>query len=170
MQVSEFLQRRADEVMVKDVTSLQPEDSLANAAYTFLHKQISGAPVVDESGVCVGVLSVTDVLGAGEKVAAVQAEIAEAFFARSDLVLPASVYEEELQQVKDKIAPAAEQPVSNFMVTDLVAVHASDPLEKVVRDIIDAHVHRVLVTDEQGKLLGLISTIDVLAALLRVPV
>lgn len=170
MQISEFLRCRADEVMVANVTTVRPDDSLAKAAYKFLNKQISGAPVVGENGTCVGVLSVTDVVGAAEKVAARQAAVAEAFFSKSDLILPTSVYEEDLAQVRDKIAPAAEQPVSNFMVTDLVAVKANDTLEKVLRDFIDAHVHRVLVTDEQGKLLGLISTIDVMASLLRLPV
>lgn len=170
MQINEFLQRPAGEVMVDDVTTLQPDDSLANAAYKFLHKQISGAPVVDADGKCVGVLSVTDVVGAAEKVANRQAEVAEAFFGRSDLILPASVYEDDLVEVRDKIAPAAEQPVRNFMITDIVSVKSSASIEEVVRDIVDAHVHRVLVVDDEGKLVGLISTIDVLASLLQVMV
>ena len=170
MQVNEFLQRTAGEIMVTDVTTLQPGDSLASAAYKFLHKQISGAPVVDDNGKCVGVLSVTDIVGAAEKVSQRQAQVAEAFFAKSDLILPASVYEEDLAEVRDKIAPAAEQPVSNFMVADIVSVKVSDSIEKIVRDFVDAHVHRVLVVDDEGKLVGLISTIDVLASLLRIPV
>ena len=36
-----------------------------------------------------------------------------------------------------------------------------------VKNIVDAHVHRVLVVDNDGKLQGMISTIDVLAALQR---
>ena len=170
MQINEFLQRPAEDVMVTHVTTLRPEDTLANAAYKFLHEQISGAPVVDEDGKCVGVLSVTDVVGAAEKVASRQAEVAEAFFSRSDLILPESVYEADLAEVRDKIAPAAEQPVANFMVADIVAVKANDSIEKIVRDFVDAHVHRVLVVDDEGKLVGLISTIDVLASLLRIPV
>jgi len=170
MDTTEFLQKRAEEVMVHDVTTLRRDDTLANAAYTFLHKQISGAPVVDNDGRCVGVLSVTDVLGAAEKVAERQAEIAEAFFSRSDLVLPATVYEDDLAAVRDKIAPAAEQPVEIFMVKDLVWIRSDDTVEKVARDFIDAHIHRVLVIDNKGKLAGLITTTDVIAALLRTSV
>ena len=167
METKTFLQMRAEEVMVRDVTILRRDDTLANAAYTFLHKQISGAPVVDGDGACLGVLSVTDILGAADKVAERQAEVAEAFFSRSDLVLPATVYEEELSAVRDKISPAAEQPVENFMITDVVAVRANDTLEKVARDFVDARIHRVLVLDENQRLVGLITTTDVIAALLR---
>lgn len=170
MQINDFLKRRADDVMITNVTTLGPNDSLANAAYKFLHYQISGAPVVDQVGKCIGVLSVTDVVGAAEKVAARQAEVADAFFGRSDLILPASVYEKDLADVRDKIAPAAEQPVSSFMVSDIVAVKADDTLEKIVRNFVDAHVHRVLVVDDDDRLLGLVSTIDVMASLLRIPV
>ena len=43
-------------------------------------------------------------------------------------------------------------------------------ISTVVRDLVDAHIHRVIVTDEHGVLKGIVSTIDVMAALLRVPV
>ena len=169
MDISDFLQKRAEDVMVRDVTVLRRDDTLAHAAYTFLHKQISGAPIVDVDGKCVGVLSVTDILGAAEKVAERQAEIAEAFFSRSDLILPATVYEDDLAAVRDKIEPAAEQPVENFMVQDIVCVRCDDSVEKVAQDFIDARIHRVLVIDTDGKLAGLITTVDVIAALLRAP-
>lgn len=167
MKINEFLRLRANEVMVTDVTTLRPDETLANAAHKFLHQQISGAPVVNEAGECVGVLSVTDVVGAAEKAETRQAEIAEAFFAKSDLVLPVSVYEEDLAEVRDNLGPTAEQPVANFMVKDVVAVKANDAIETIIRDFVDAHIHRVLVVDDVGKLVGLISTIDVMAKLLR---
>lgn len=169
MQISEWLNSSAAEVVVTEVITLKPTDRLADAASEFLRNQISGAPVVDEAGKCIGVLSVTDIVGASEKVAQRQAKVLDEFFAKCDLVLPASVYEDELAQVRDRLSPAAEQSVSNFMVTDLVTVSEDDSIEKVVRSFVDAHVHRVIVADADGKLKGIISTIDVMALLLRVP-
>jgi CBS-domain-containing membrane protein len=69
--------------------------------------------------------------------------------------------------VRDKIGPAAEQPIERFMTTNLVTARGHDPIEKVVRYIVDAHIHRVLVVDKAGKLEGLITTTDLLAAILR---
>jgi CBS-domain-containing membrane protein len=169
MDTNEFLQKRADEVMTRDVETLRTDDTLAHAASKFLQGQISGAPVVDDEGTCVGVLSLTDILGAADKVTERHAAVADAFFSRADLVLPVSVYEDELLTVRDKIAPAAEKPVGDFMITDIVTVDAGDSLERVIRDLIDAKIHRVIVVDDQRRMLGLITTIDVIAALLRIP-
>lgn len=168
MQISDWLNGACTDAIVTDVITLKPTDRLADAASEFLRNQISGAPVVDEDGKCIGVLSVTDVVRAPEKVAQRQAEALDEFFEKSDLVLPTSVYEDKLSQVRDRLSEAAEQPVSNFMVTDLVTVHETDSLERVVRSFVDAHVHRVIVTDADGRLKGIISTIDVMALLLRI--
>ena len=167
MRIGEWLNSPSGEMVVTRVITLKPTDSLAHAASEFLRNQISGAPVVEDDGKCVGVLSVTDVIAAAQQVATEHATTIDQFFARSDLVLPASVYEAELTKVRDQLSPAAEQPVRKFMVTDLVTVETSDPIQKVVRSFVDAHVHRILVTDPAGKLRGIISTIDVIAALLR---
>jgi CBS domain-containing protein len=68
MKVTEWLERTlSKEIMVRRVTTLRPTDALAHAAGLLLREQMSGAPVVDERGVCVGVLSASDVVGAEKK-------------------------------------------------------------------------------------------------------
>ena len=157
----------AADLAVRNVVSFAPHMKLAHAAKVLLREAISGAPVVDNEGVCVGVLSVTDVLGAEEKVAAEQEKVASSSFWQSHLALPASVYEEQLAKVRDKLIPAADQPISRFMTRDLVSVREDSSLRTVISYMVDALVHRVLVLDDEDRLVGLISTIDVLAAALR---
>ena len=43
----------------------------------------------------------------------------------------------------------------------------SNSIDVLVRGIVDAHVHRVIVLDEKRRLVGIVTTTDVLAALLR---
>lgn len=168
MELHEWLTRTsAADVMVRDVTTLDPGECLANVASMFLREQISGAPVVDREGVCVGVLSIQDVIGAEEKVAEERQKVAESSFWRSNLALPASIYEDKLAQVRDKIIPAAQQPAHRFMIRDIVWVRDDATLYKVTTDMVEAHIHRVLVLSEEMRLRGLISTIDILSALLR---
>jgi CBS domain-containing membrane protein len=168
MNVQEWLsETTAADVMVRTVTTLKADDLLAQAASLFLREQVTGAPVVDAAGHCVGVLSVSDIMGAEQKVDKERRRIAQSSFFQSNLALPASVYAERLAQLRDKLAPAAEQPVGRFMTSDLVSVAEGTPLATVVRDMVDAHIHRVVVTDSDGKLKGIISTTDILAALLR---
>ena len=124
-------------------------------------------PVVTSTGVCVGVLSTVDILTAAETVADEQQRFAESDFFNSNLALPASVVASRLEEVRDKLAPAAEQPIEQFMTSDLVSVGKDTPLVTVVEKIVDAHIHRVIVLDTDQQLLGIISTTDILAALLR---
>jgi CBS-domain-containing membrane protein len=157
----------ASDIMVRDVITFDRDQTLAAAADLLLREQITGAPVVDADGTCVGVLSVSDVTGAEEKVADERRKVAESSLFHSHLALPASVYAAKLAEVRDKIAPAAEQPVERFMTSDLVSVREVTPLETVVQRMVDAHVHRVVVLDADHRLKGIVSTTDVLAALLR---
>jgi CBS domain-containing protein len=141
---------------------------LAQAAGLLLREQMSGAPVVDEQGVCVGVLSANDVAGAEEKVTLARQKEAQSSLWNSQLALPASVYESRLAAIRDKVAPAGNQPVERFMTSDVVSVTPDTPLRNVIRNMVDAHIHRVVVLDRERRLQGIISTMDVLAALLRV--
>lgn len=54
----------AREIMVSRVVTLRPEMAAVEAAEVLLHKKISGAPVVDEEGRLLGLLSEFDVLQA----------------------------------------------------------------------------------------------------------
>ena len=168
MEISKWLnQTHAREIMNRDVVTLNPEETLDHAAAVFLREQISGAPVLDASGKCVGVLSLTDLAGAEGRVLKELQSVASSTFFRSHLTLPRSLVEAELNKVRDKLIPVAEQPVSRFMTTDIVSVSSSATVREIAHDMVEAHVHRVVVLDESGRLEGLISTIDILAAVLR---
>ena len=157
----------AADIMVRNVVTFDPNDCLAVAAETLLTEQISGAPVVDQADHCVGVFSIVDVLGAEEKVLEESESIAGSSYFNSDLALPASVYADRLAQVRDKLIPASEQPIRHFMTRDVVSVTPESTMRTIVTDLVDAHIHRLVVLDDQRTLLGIISSSDVLAAILR---
>lgn len=167
MNIEDFLNQRAEAVMVTEVITLHQDDTVARAADQFLKNQISGAPVLDDTGTCVGVVSVTDLVAAAEKVAMQKAAIADAFFAQTDLLLAPSVYQDQLSRVRDAPTSVTEKPMKDVMVTNVVSVKAETPLHEVLRDFLDAKIHRVIVNDAQDKLAGLITTVDVIAALVR---
>lgn len=168
MEIRQWLQKTtASDVMTKNVVSLNSEQTMAQAAEIFLREQLTGAPVVDHAGKCVGILSVSDMAGAEKRVDSKREEIASSSLFSSGLSLPTSVYEERLLEVRDEIIPSSDQPVRNFMTSDVVGVRGDTTLAVIVQDMIDAHIHRVVVLDENRKLLGVISTTNILAALLR---
>jgi CBS domain-containing protein len=116
------------------------------------HEQISGAPVVDTQGRCIGVLSATDFVrwaetgGRADKV----------YTTRSD-------YGCSDWQVMDlEMLPRDE--VRRHMSADPVLIAPSARIDEVARKMLDAHIHRVIVTDEQHRPIGIISSTDILAA------
>ncbi len=58
--------------------------------------------------------------------------------------------------------------VSQRMSKQVTSVTEQAPIVEVARVMCDGHWHRVPVVDESGKLSGIISTMDVLAALVNV--
>lgn len=55
--------------------------------------------------------------------------------------------------------------VRRFMTPDPVAVPPTTPLRTLARMMIDAHIHRIIVVDEEGRPVGVVSSTDILAAL-----
>jgi CBS domain-containing protein len=66
------------------------------------------------------------------------------------------------QVVNVEKSPAHE--VRHFMTPDPVTVSPETPLRVLARHMIDAHVHRVVVVDEEARPIGIVSGTDVLAA------
>lgn len=168
MEVRDWMRSlKAADVMTTHVVSLRESTMLADAAHLFVREQLSGAPVVDADGRCVGVLSVTDVVGAEERVAREQEVIADSGYWSSPLALPQHLYAEQLAAVRDKLVPAAEQPVGRFMTRDLVSVAEDAPLVDLIHHMVEAHIHRIVVLADDRRLVGMVTTTDILAALLR---
>ncbi len=139
---------KAKDIMIRDIVTVQTSDPLHHAAELSLSQHISGTPVIDDTGACVGVLSTSDFLGAEEKVAEQRRRVVDSSFFNTNLALPQRLYAEKLEEVRDKIAPAAEQAVEHFMTSDLVSVDENAPVSTVIQYVVGAHVHRVLVLDE----------------------
>jgi CBS domain-containing protein len=66
------------------------------------------------------------------------------------------------QQVADTLPVSA---VKRYMTTDVVTVGPHTRLPELARTMLDAHIHRVIVVDTEGKPIGIVSSTDILAAL-----
>lgn len=147
---------QAHDIMSRHIVVLSDTMPIAEAAQILLEQHISGAPVTDDSGAFVGLLSL------------------------SDLAQPRSPHVEsqrallcEDKQTQTSVLSAACQQSSGELVKDrmsrnLVSVTEDAPLIEISRIMCDGHWHRVAVLDDQNKLTGIVSTMDVLAALVNV--
>lgn len=142
------------DVMSREVWAVNPETPLAEAVELLLSKVYRTLPVVDETGRVVGILTEGDLLAKTKLLAAsVQRELTEAELSR------------ELQRLRQ-----TGQTVGGVMTPNPVTVTSQTTLTEAVRLMVEHDIKRLPVVDPQGRLIGLVSRVNVLRALAQPPV
>ena len=158
--VTRLIELKAADVMTRNPVTLKGSDSLDSAIATFERHQITGAPVVDEGQRLIGVLSLWDVVrsrdGSGERWSRT-----ESAFSDESLNGPPSM------NATGTFSTAHSATVVDCMSPTVCGVSPDQLLVEVSRKMCIAHWHRVPVVESDGRLVGIISTMDVLAALVN---
>lgn len=143
----------AADVMVRDVYTVRPQTLLADVAENFQVRNINGAPVVDEAGHLVGIVTEDDLvfgqMGYGEEEIAAQPGSAEVGGAAAE------VPESGLHAV-----PRGPLRVSEIMTTTPIFAAEDTPIEEICGLLWRLHIHRVPIVRD-GVLTGIISTTDI---------
>jgi len=142
----------ASDLMVPNPISLRAEASAAEAMRLFTEEGITAAPVIDESGRPVGVISRSDLLI--HKCVEQKQHDGEYF------------REASIESVDDVPKPMIPMTVQELMTPAVFAVSEDTPVSRVVSDMVGLRVHRLFVVAEDGILVGIITTMDVLKHLL----
>jgi len=138
----------AADLMIPDPISIRAEASIEEAMTLFTDKGIHAAPVIDEAGRPIGVVSRSDLL-------VHQCERAKNRDGRPEYFFTPN-FEGNAK------SDAARMTVAELMTPAVFAVSPDTPIQRVVSDMVGLHVHRLFVVDEVGVLVGVISTMDVL--------
>ena len=145
----------AKDVMQRNVVSVDPMMTVPEVVQCFLDRQITGAPVVDEEDKLVGVISQTDLLRHQRRGAPAGAQKPSYYQQANGEVLVSHL----------KIDASATARVRDLMTPVTFMTEEETPLREVPRFMLERHVHRIIVT-RQGKLAGIITSMDLLRALL----
>jgi CBS-domain-containing membrane protein len=138
------------DVMSRHVKTIPQEMPLQEAARMLAREHVSGAPVVDAVGKCVGVLSAIDFVRWADK---------------GTEPVPARIwpsYYSDWQVVDLHCLPKDE--VRAHMSHDVVTARPTVPITKLARMMIDAHIHRIVVVDAECRPIGIVSSTDIIAA------
>ncbi|MFO0863868.1 MAG: CBS domain-containing protein [Gemmataceae bacterium] len=145
----------ARDLMSRHLLMVPQEMSLQGAARLLSRAQVTGAPVVDDQGRCVGIVSATDFLHLAE---------------RDEL--PCGNHSDSRHSMDWEMDDENRQPdqvekpkVRDVMTHDPVMVQEQTPIGQLSKMMLDAHIHRVVVADGQQRPIGIVSTTDILAAL-----
>ena len=152
---------KALEIMKAPVVTLSEDVLLREAARLLSDEHISGAPVVDHRGEPLGVVSLFDIVS--DLAGLERTEGEPGGFYRQGKVRFSEP--EEVEEDSAEETPAGETTVGDIMAPGLIGVSAEASLGEVVRVLLEKQIHRVFVLDVAGRLLGVISTMDILRVL-----
>jgi CBS domain-containing protein len=149
----------AADLMSPNPLSLREHLLVKEAAAILTEKGFSAAPVINEAGHPVGVLS--------------RADIVQYESERTELVTPVEKRElaplrmrnGELLEENFQVERPDRTTVGEIMTPMVFTVPADAPVMDVVNELVNRQVHRLFVVDDDGVLVGVISAMDVLRLL-----
>ena len=143
--------KRVKEILTRDTVTLDAEDSVHEALTLMGENRVSALPVVDRKNRCIGILST------------------------ADLVDMTRDTDEELRQLDmmdagttkilvDKLAHSlGNEKVHAYMTDSVTTVGLETPIARAAREMLRNHVHHLPVVDHHDCLIGIVSTMDILA-------
>jgi CBS domain-containing protein len=131
----------AAELMTSNPVSIRADATIAEAIALLSDKGISAAPVIDDAGHPIGVVSRSDVL---------------------------THEREQLGRNHDDLA-RRQTTVADIMTPAVFSIAETTPAARIVEELLELHVNRLFVVDEGGALVGVVTARDVLRKLVPAP-
>lgn len=150
-------QLTAKDVMNPHVLSVPADWTIEELGQFLIDKAITGAPVIDESGKFIGVVSLTDIVRQGS-----MTELRMRADEPHDYYLHG--WENRLSPEDLSSFHVEEKPqitVREIMTPMIFKVDEHTSIQEISDTMIDGRVHRLLVTHE-GKIIGIVTTMDLL--------
>jgi CBS domain-containing protein len=148
--IKPLLDLTAADLMTTPVRTIPEETSLREAAYLFTREKISGAPVVDREGRCIGVLSSSDFVT----------------WARQDGKDKVVHFIAPWGEMID-IDDSPDNEIRHYMTAQPIAVKPTARVGELAQTMAAGHIHRVLVLADQDQCQGIVTSTDILAAMAR---
>ena len=149
----QFNQLRVKDVMSKNVVAVNPDDQLHDALDLICENRVSALPVVDRRGHCLGMLSTSDLINLTHELDDELHDLGNASGSSSQWLIT------QLSQA------LGSERVSEQMTPDVATINHEVPIREAAATMIRNRVHRLPVTDEHNRLLGIISTMDIIGVI-----
>jgi CBS domain-containing protein len=144
--------RTARDLMTPNPVSIHGGATIPEVIAFLTDSGFSAAPVIDETGRPIGVVSRTDVV-VYDRARVASAKDVPPYYDRVDLAAVAS---------RAAATDGAAVRASDIMTPAIFAVAPETPAAEVAGQMVDLNVHRLFVVDHDNVLIGVISALDLL--------
>lgn len=149
----------ASDVMKSPVITVRGGTTLAEVAHVFQENNISGAPVVDDEGRMIGIVSEYDLLRKSQ-------ELRLAGWRDPFSWVSPHASLDEIARFTKGLCTVADTKVDEVMSGRVLSVGPDESLENVCRLMVGRNINRIPVV-ERGRLVGIISRADLVWAMVN---
>jgi CBS domain-containing protein len=149
--------KTAADIMDADVPSVSPEDDVRTAIDLLAKTELGAVAVVDADRKVVGIVTESDLILSDEE---------------SDLHLPhylnimgGIVFVGSMKGFEERLNKAFATDVEELMTRDPIVAHDFEAADRVAKKIADKHHNHLPVVDADGRLAGMVTRADALAAI-----
>ena len=147
---------KAEDIMTKNVTCANPDMKINELDKLFIDQRITGAPVVDENGNLVGVVSKSDIVNYDHK-KGMHASSMNDYYESTGLAS---------QQMTDDFIETetpslVDATVKDLMITDVLTGNPDDTIQHLAKTMYEKRIHRMVIAKGK-KVAGIVSTLDIL--------
>lgn len=145
----------AQDIMTSEVVTVQKEMMVSELARLLSEKRISGAPVVDEEGNLVGVVTENDLIDQAKKV---HIPTVMALF-------DSFVFLENPERLEKDLKKMSASTVGDICSSNIVTVQNDTPVDELATIMAEKKVHTLPVLDGEGSMIGVIGKSDIIKTL-----
>jgi CBS-domain-containing membrane protein len=146
------------DIMDPELVTVRPEDDIETLVRLLNNHELPGVPVVNDGGRCLGIVTEADLVIADEQ---------------GDLHLPhyielfgGVVFLEPLRHFEERLRKAVGSNVKDIMTAEVTTIEPDAGVHEAGRVIAESGHNRLPVI-EHGRLVGVVTRVDVLEALTR---
>lgn len=143
--------------MDREPATVSPDDKVRSVIETMQTNDLPGVPVVDETRKVVGIITDSDLVISDEK--------ADFHLPHYVSIMGGIVFLESTKHFEERAKKAFAATASEMMTPDPWTVKPDEPAEHAAKLISQKKHNRLPVVDEEGRLVGVVTRVDVLAAL-----
>ncbi|MCL4537691.1 MAG: CBS domain-containing protein [Nitrospirae bacterium] len=148
--------QKAKDIMIRDVITVKPATTIEDLARIFIEKNISGAPVVDDNGDLIGIVTENDLISQNKRL----------HIPTVVRLFDAFIMLESPGRIEKEIKKMAAVTVDDICTKDVITATEDMLVEDIATIMSEKKVHLIPVVDGR-KVCGIIGKMDLIKGMVK---